>query len=560
MLTKQLQTLIDVSLSAGRSFDDIRDILQLQGFGDEAIDQLFAAYRERPSRAAAASAAGTPVAAAPAAPTLTPAAVPVPPPAAPAPTPAPTAAPAAQPPHVYEAPVIMPNAGVGVAAPVTQAAAVAPAATPPTAPTQPEPVSVGTVVSSSATMPDWAQAPAATPPPGQSAAAPSYVPPAAPSSAFTAAPNTAPAQAAPIDLSRAFDAPAGPVGMQAPTAAPLRGTLDQPIPTFSTMPAAGSINVGLGGMPELEQAEVEAYQRKLEKSPVRMLIVLFVVIAMIAGFAYWFFTLGPGAPIAPQVSITDVRTATSTVNAPEDLSNQPLADIDPFTGAPRSVDPVPDVPIAAPSTAAGCVFITDLALDDTGDAVTQVQQYFTDIGVFAKFAEQGRVDGTAPNFTITPGTFDKQMQLAVRYYQTVMFAGDRSNANVQPGIIDFPTRAVMEDDCSGGKFERYHQAVLDEALNQQSRAAVASVRVHIFSYFDETGTYFGACERSPQVLATLETINQVAGSIGGAICRATNSDWIVATPLHGVGGYYCTDSNQNTGEVATLLSNQMRCK
>jgi hypothetical protein len=348
--------------------------------------------------------------------------------------------------------------------------------------------------------------------------------------------------------------------MAAPQAAPLRGTLDQPIPSFSTMPAAGSINVGLGGMPELEQAQVEAYQRKVEKSPVRMIIVLVLVLAMIAGFVYWFFFLGPGAPIEPQTTLTDIRTATSGVDVVPDLSGQPPADIDPFTGALRSVEPVATVPVASPTTAQGCIFMTDLALDDTGEAVTQAQEYFTAIGMFARFAEQGKLDGTAPNFTVTPGTYDKQMQLAVKYYQSVMFAADRSNANVQPGIIDFPTRAAMEDDCTGGKFERYHQQVLDEALNQKARAAVASVRVHVYSYFDTNGTYAGMCDRSPQIKAQLDAINQVTGDIGGATCRATNGDWIIATPLHGVGGYYCTDSSQNTGEVANLLSNQMKCR
>jgi hypothetical protein len=175
---------------------------------------------------------------------------------------------------VYEAPVIMPHpadampmASVAPAAPVTPAALVPTPATP----AQPEPAAVGTIVSAPLNMPEWAQtqppaAPVAPAAPTASAYSPQSMPqstvpvapdvrppaaPVAPTLTPPAAPAyTPPIAAAPVDLSHAFDAPTGPVGTQAPTAAPLRGTLDQPIPTFSTMPAAGSINVGLGGMPE----------------------------------------------------------------------------------------------------------------------------------------------------------------------------------------------------------------------------------------------------------------------------------------------------------------------
>ncbi|MDA8611450.1 hypothetical protein N9L18_01130, partial [Candidatus Pacebacteria bacterium] len=46
MLNKQLRALIETSLSAGRTLEDVRAILKKQGFLDSAITELFTEYQQ----------------------------------------------------------------------------------------------------------------------------------------------------------------------------------------------------------------------------------------------------------------------------------------------------------------------------------------------------------------------------------------------------------------------------------------------------------------------------------------------------------------------------------
>ena len=84
-----------------------------------------------------------------------------------------------------------------------------------------------------------------------------------------------------------------------------------------------SINVGLGGNPELENAAYNAMQQESKKSPVGLIITLVFVLLIIVGFLYWFFFL----------------TENSILDKEEDLlPSEPVEEqvdpgtIDPFTG------------------------------------------------------------------------------------------------------------------------------------------------------------------------------------------------------------------------------------
>lgn len=44
MITKQLKVVIDTSLKAGKTMDDVRGVLRLQGFDDQRIDTIFSEY------------------------------------------------------------------------------------------------------------------------------------------------------------------------------------------------------------------------------------------------------------------------------------------------------------------------------------------------------------------------------------------------------------------------------------------------------------------------------------------------------------------------------------
>jgi hypothetical protein len=568
MLTKQLQVLIDVSLSSGRSFDDIRNLLKAQGFSDSVIDDTFEAYRARgPVKQGMVST--SPATSAPS-------------------TPPATAVPPAK---VYEAPVIMPHHSA-----------------PPVAPTPPQ----ATPVASSNVPPDFVPAPVILPRDASSApgvptmsqavrvdVSPDFAPganiPAQPPAASMdpeplqqgvahstqpVVPSQTSASVLPVTSSEPTRLGYEPIQLPsqmmqqqryglrtAPESTPARSSDTRAAPPLlSTMPAPGAINVGISTVPELERAALEDYQRKLDKSPVPLIIMLIVVVALIGGFAYWFFSIGPGVAMrSPQISVDEIRTATPTIEEIIPLSNTP-EDIDPFTGAPRVPNNATITPIVVPPPADGDLepacgpFKQDLQLDATGPEVVMVQNYFGNIGLFEIFEEKNRVDGTIEAFAITPGVYDKNLQAAVRFYQQVMFDGVRSVSNLAFGTLDQPTREVMFADCGGETFNRYYKDVLHTERDTKTKAVLGSIRIAVFGYFDTVATFEGLCTNSADVTKALTELGTLTGELGGPICRSTNSDWIIAAPLYGTPGLWCIDSFKNSLEVPSLSSTQLKCK
>lgn len=559
MLTKQLQVLIDVSLSSGRSFDDIRNLLKAQGFTDRTIDETFEAYRARgPVKQGMVT---TPLPPAPQAntpaPSQAPVAVPV----------APPSAPAAAPAHVYDAPVIMPNhGGVPQVAPQNVPLDFMPspvilpsdAAQAPGVPTMSQAVRVDV-------SPDFA--PGANIPAQSPAASMDPEPP------QQYAAHTTPAQSEPTRM--------GYEPMQMPSqimqqeryglhVAPSGGSQERAqareVPLLSTMPTPGAINVGISSVPELERAALEDYQRKLDKSPVPLIIMLVVVVALIGGFAYWFFSIGPGVAMRDaRVTVDDIRNATPTVEEIIPLSNTP-EDIDPFTGAPRVPNNATITPVVVPPPVQGDLapacgpFKQDLTLDATGPDVVNAQNYFAGIGLFAIFEAKNKIDGTIEAFAITPGTYDKNMQAAVRFYQQVMFDGERSVSSVSFGVLDQPTREVMFDDCDGAKFNRYYEDVVHTDRDTQIKSVLGSIRIAVFSYFDTVATFEGLCTKSADVTKALTELGTLTGELGGPVCRSTNGDWIIAAPLYGSPGLWCIDSFKNSLEVPSISGTQLKCR
>lgn len=364
MLTKQLQALIDISLSSGRSFDDIRALLKIQGFEDPNIDTIFEAYRQKGQASGLKQQVVATYVAPPAVrdtvptrtddvvietetPSLSEAvSVEVSPefvPSAPAVSPA-QDIPAA--PKAFETPVGLYTPGAQTntpTAPVFEAPIIMPTHTAPTTPVVPM------APATAHTTPDVV--PSATPTPPASvvsgsaidddpfAAPPTDVAPAAVSS--TTIPS-APTATAP-DFSHAFES--SPDTSAVSATQPTATTPASPTTTPSlAMPMRGSINVGLQGIPELEQAALDDYKRKQAASPVPLIITLIVVVVLIAGTAYWFFTLGPGKPIVPDESsiLNQRRTPPSTIPATGATSTTTnttapatsTGPVDPFTGQP----------------------------------------------------------------------------------------------------------------------------------------------------------------------------------------------------------------------------------
>lgn len=585
MLTKQLQVLIDVSLSSGRSFDDIRNLLKAQGFADSVIDDTFEAYRARgPVKQGMVT---TPLPPAPQAPTPSPAPVPasslVAPPVAPQ-------ASAAAPAHVYDAPVIMPNhRGAPQVAPAfvpsapqaqTPASVAAPQNVPPDF--MPSPVILPKDAAQAPGVPTMSQAvrvdvspdfaPGANIP-AQSPAASMDPEPLSQQTAHSTAPLAPRVRSEPTRMGyEPMQLPSQVMQQEryglhtAPRASQSAPAPRADAPLLSTMPTPGAINVGISSVPELERAALEDYQRKLDKSPVPLIIMLMVVVVLIGGFAYWFFAMGPGALMGePRVTVDDVRNATPTIEEIIPLSNTP-EDIDPFTGAPRVPTNATITPVAVPPPVQGDLapacgpFKQDLRLDATGPDVVLVQNYFSSIGLFTIFDEKNRVDGTLEAFTVTPGTYDLNMQAAVRFYQQVMFAGVRSVSSLEAGVVDQPTREVMFDDCDGAKFNRYYEDVLHTERDIKTKSVLGSIRIAVFSYFDTAATFEGLCTKSADVTKALTELGTLTGELGGPVCRSTNSDWVIAAPLYGSKGLWCIDSFKNSLEVPSISGTQLKCR
>jgi hypothetical protein len=649
MLTKQLQVLIDVSLSSGRSFDDIRNILQIQGYTDEKIDVLFESYRasgQPPRGYTQGTGAGAPVA--------PPAQVPVQPPVQ-TPAPASVFSPAPQTPP---APVIMPKPTTpptefSQAFADTPASAPAPAVAPTPAPAAPSPhsfdVAPEKVLPGASYVADFipSEVPAATVEetmtsmggseamsveissdfaPNQMAAtahttpmvgqeisnamaamspeaaaayaktqrrAPASVPAPAPAPAILAKPLE---REAPIIMphhdgisDRQSDAPlrigyeagsiTAPSQMAPETAMPhkmsMAGMGSAPAqapapfvpPVLTNVPRAGAINVGLGGIPELENAALEDYKRKQAKSPVLTIIMLVTVVIIIAGFAFWFFTVGPGASEEVPVRTT---SDTDTPSLTDDVATTPTTpaanvDIDPFTGAPRLPDApatIVTVPTTTAPVAATCgPFVQNLKIGDTGSGVVTLQAHFEAIGVFALLNEYVADNDTFVNGARENGVYNAYLQQAVRLYQSVMFDGTRGVSGVQQGAIDSATRSALSSDCDGSNFSQWYTEIRNTKRDVAVQSLLGNARLTIFAYADaKNGSYAGMCDESAELVKTLEQVDAITTAQGAVICTTTADTWLIAAPLFSSVGYYCMDGAKNSLQVPYVSADQTACK
>jgi hypothetical protein len=95
------------------------------------------------------------------------------------------------------------------------------------------------------------------------------------------------------------------------------------------------INVGFGGMPEIEKVLAEEQAKKIEKSPWPLVFVLLILIALMGGFFYWFLVLNKdtGEMTESEKLLQELeseKTAEQTPIAPP----APTGPVDPFTGLP----------------------------------------------------------------------------------------------------------------------------------------------------------------------------------------------------------------------------------
>ena len=91
------------------------------------------------------------------------------------------------------------------------------------------------------------------------------------------------------------------------------------------------INVGLSGIPEIENVLAEEKEKKIEKSIAPMVIILVLVIAMIGGFFYWLLVLKDGGAsiINDKVSDQELGELNQATNTKPDIKS---GEVDPFTG------------------------------------------------------------------------------------------------------------------------------------------------------------------------------------------------------------------------------------
>lgn len=307
MLTKQLKALIETSLSAGRGMDDIREILKKQGFLESAINELFAEYREGNKGSYEEVPAPTP---------------PVQnqtPPAAPAPSEIPptTIVSDAAPKEMSEDPF---HQFDGKAPAINPAPTQTPPQAPPGIPAK-EPALSAVMEEDPFHQFD-----------GKSSAAPpastdhtNSFSEASPPIGMSSAPT--PAQAPPpVPPSNVSTPP--PVSPPPVPAAP-------PVPTPPATPPTAQvksskpINVGLGGVPELKNAAMNAYNEEKSKSIVPFVIVIFLILAIMGGGMYWYIFLRDGGLANQELPVN--RGEDPALEEPKEEPIDP-AIRDPYTG------------------------------------------------------------------------------------------------------------------------------------------------------------------------------------------------------------------------------------
>lgn len=273
MLTKQLKVLLDTSLSAGRTYEDVRGMLKMQGFIDSDINLVFEEYRGSGAAQSAAPQTANPApAAAPSVPqspqppqppnpfSSTPFTPPIvsPPPAAPQ-------TPVAQPadvPEVTQSEVLRSEVPAGFMPDIIPPEQVAP----PTYAT-PSPIQPGD--------------PRTYMPPADSGieVVSKPKPTADDMSAFTSpfAAHTTPAQTSTY---------VPPVATAAPVTSPASMTQEQ-VPHTS----GAGIQVGLGGIPELQHAVSKQHERQQHSSVAIYITVLLLLLMCVGAFFFWYLVI-----------------------------------------------------------------------------------------------------------------------------------------------------------------------------------------------------------------------------------------------------------------------------
>ncbi len=93
------------------------------------------------------------------------------------------------------------------------------------------------------------------------------------------------------------------------------------------------INVGFGGMPEMEKVLAEEKAKKIEKSAWPLVMVLLILLSLIGGFLYWFFIANKdnGELTESEKLLQELQNEKKEVEAPV-APPEPTGPRDPFTG------------------------------------------------------------------------------------------------------------------------------------------------------------------------------------------------------------------------------------
>lgn len=108
-----------------------------------------------------------------------------------------------------------------------------------------------------------------------------------------------------------------------------------PVLTPAIDPSKKYINVGFGGMPEIEKVLAEEQAKKIEKSPWPLVFVLLILIALMGGFFYWFLVLNKdtGEMTESEKLLQELENEKTAEQAPI-APPAPTGPVDPFTGLP----------------------------------------------------------------------------------------------------------------------------------------------------------------------------------------------------------------------------------
>ncbi len=94
------------------------------------------------------------------------------------------------------------------------------------------------------------------------------------------------------------------------------------------------INVGFGGMPEMEKVMSEERAKNIEKSPWPLVFVLIILLGLIGGFLYWFYMLNQPSGEVTESEMLLQELQNQNQQQEQTPAPQPTGPIDPFTGLP----------------------------------------------------------------------------------------------------------------------------------------------------------------------------------------------------------------------------------